>query len=100
MKKSVKVYSKPLKAARNDGKAAPVHGGVQEAGRAGGVARRQRGGSAPEVFNTDQGAQFTSLAFTERVLACGARCSMDGRGRCLDNVFIERLWRSMKYEAM
>lgn len=58
------------------------------------------GGSSPEVFNTDQGAQFTSLAFTERVLACGARCSMDGRGRCLDNVFIERLWRSLKYEAV
>ena len=55
---------------------------------------------APEVFNTDQGAQFTSLAFTERVLASGARCSMDGRGRCMDNVFIERLWRSLKYEAV
>lgn len=54
----------------------------------------------PEVFNTDQGAQFTSLAFTERVQAAGARCSMDGRGRCLDNVFIERLWRSLKYEAL
>ena len=58
------------------------------------------GGSSPEVFNTDQGAQFTSLAFAERVLACGARCSMDGRGRCMDNVFIERLWRSLKYEAV
>ena len=54
----------------------------------------------PEIFNTDQGAQFTSAAFTERVLAAGARCSMDGRGRCLDNVFIERLWRSLKYEAV
>ena len=58
------------------------------------------GGAAPAVFNTDQGAQFTSLAFTERVLACGAQCSMDGRGRCMDNVFIERLWRSLKYEAV
>ena len=58
------------------------------------------GGAAPDVFNTDQGAQFTSLAFTGRVLASGARCSMDGRGRCLDNVFIERLWRSLKYEAV
>lgn len=58
------------------------------------------GGAAPEVFNTDQGAQFTSLAFTERVLASGAQCSMDGRGRCMDNVFIERLWRSLKYEAI
>ena len=54
----------------------------------------------PDVFNTDQGAQFTSAAFTGRVLAAGARCSMDGRGRCLDNVFIERLWRSLKYEAV
>ena len=54
----------------------------------------------PEIFNTDQGAQFTSATFTERVLAAGAQCSMDGRGRCLDNVFIERLWRSLKYEAV
>ena len=54
----------------------------------------------PEIFNTDQGSQFTSTAFTERVLAAGVRCSMDGRGRCLDNVFIERLWRSLKYEAV
>ena len=54
----------------------------------------------PDIFNTDQGAQFTSAAFTGRVLAAGARCSMDGRGRCLDNVFIERLWRSLKYEAV
>ena len=54
----------------------------------------------PAIFNTDQGAQFTSTAFTERVIAAGAQCSMDGRGRCLDNVFIERLWRSLKYEAV
>ena len=54
----------------------------------------------PEIFNTDQGAQFTSVAFTDRVRACGARCSMDGRGRYLDNIFIERLWRSLKYEAV
>ena len=58
------------------------------------------GYGTPQIFNTDQGAQFTSVAFTERVLACGAKCSMDGRGRCLDNVFIERLWRSLKYEAV
>ena len=58
------------------------------------------GSGRPEIFNTDQGAQFTSAAFTGRVLAAGARCSMDGRGRCLDNVFIERLWRSLKYEAV
>jgi len=55
---------------------------------------------APEIFNTDQGAQFTSIAFTERVRAAGALCSMDGRGRYLDNIFIERLWRSLKYEAV
>ena len=54
----------------------------------------------PGIFNTDQGSQFTSAAFTDRVQAAGARCSMDGRGRCLDNVFIERLWRSLKYEAV
>jgi len=53
---------------------------------------------APEVFNTDQGAQFTARAFTERVERAGAAVSMDGRGRCLDNVFVERLWRSVKYE--
>jgi len=60
----------------------------------------RRAAGAPEIFNTDQGAQFTSRAFTERVRAAGARCSMDGRGRCLDNVFVERLWRSLKYECV
>ena len=54
----------------------------------------------PEIFNTDQGSQFTSVPFTARVLAAGARCSMDGRGRYLDNIFVERLWRSLKYEAV
>ena len=54
----------------------------------------------PGIFNTDQGAQFTSTAFTDGVRAAGAACSMDGRVRCLDNVFIERLWRSLKYEAV
>ena len=54
----------------------------------------------PEIFNTDQGGQFTSVAFTDRILATGARCSMDGRGRYLDNIFIERLWRSLKHEAV
>jgi putative transposase len=53
---------------------------------------------APEVFNTDQGSQFTSEAFTGRLEAAGIAISMDGRGRALDNVFIERLWRSVKYE--
>jgi putative transposase len=52
----------------------------------------------PEIFNTDQGAQFTSVDFTTRLDQAGIRISMDGRGRCLDNVFIERLWRSLKYE--
>jgi putative transposase len=52
----------------------------------------------PEVFNTDQGVQFTSASFTGRLEAAGARVSMDGRGRCLDNVFVERLWRTVKYE--
>jgi putative transposase len=53
---------------------------------------------APEVFNSDQGAQFTSLIFTERLLQHGIKISMDGRGRALDNIFVERLWRSVKYE--
>ena len=52
----------------------------------------------PEVFNTDQGVQYTSAAFTGRLEAAGVRVSMDGRGRCLDNVFVERLWRTVKYE--
>jgi putative transposase len=52
----------------------------------------------PEIFNTDQGAQFTAAAFTGRLLAAGVRVSMDGKGRCLDNVFVERLWRTVKYE--
>jgi putative transposase len=52
----------------------------------------------PEIFNTDQGSQFTSDAFTGTLTAAGIRISMDGRGRWMDNVFIERLWRSLKYE--
>lgn len=52
----------------------------------------------PDIFNTDQGSQFTSAAFTGLLQANGIQISMDGRGRCLDNVFIERLWRSLKYE--
>jgi putative transposase len=52
----------------------------------------------PEIFNTDQGSQFTSAAFTGALTAAGMRISMDGRGRWMDNVFIERLWRSLKYE--
>ena len=52
----------------------------------------------PEIFNTDQGVQFTALEFTGCLEAAGIRISMDGRGRALDNVFVERLWRSLKYE--
>lgn len=52
----------------------------------------------PEIFNTDQGGQFTAQAFTSRLEGAGVRISMDGRGRALDNVFVERLWRTVKYE--
>ena len=52
----------------------------------------------PEIFNTDQGVQFTSRLFTERLEKEGVQISMDGKGRALDNVFVERLWRSVKYE--
>jgi putative transposase len=52
----------------------------------------------PEVFNTDQGVQFTAQAFTARLEAAGVAVSMDGKGRCLDNIFVERLWRTVKYE--
>jgi putative transposase len=54
----------------------------------------------PEVFNTDQGAQFTSDAFTQTLQERGIRVSMDGKGRYLDNIFVERLWRSVKYEEV
>ena len=52
----------------------------------------------PEIWNTDQGSQFTSLEFTRLVLGSGAALSMDGRGRALDNIFTERLWRTIKYD--
>ena len=52
----------------------------------------------PQIFNTDQGAQFTADAFTTALCAANIQVSMDGRGRALDNVFCERLWRSVKYE--
>ncbi len=58
------------------------------------------GQGKPNVFNTDQGCQFTSQAFTGRLKIEGIRISMDGRGRALDNVFVERLWRSVKYECL
>src|ERR671910_898650 len=54
----------------------------------------------PEIFNTDQGSQFTSTDFTGVLKAHGIKISMDGKGRCMDNVFIERLWRSLKYESV
>lgn len=55
---------------------------------------------APEIFNTDQGSQFTGAAFTDVLNKARVRISMDGRGRWMDNVFIERLWRSVKYEEV
>jgi putative transposase len=54
----------------------------------------------PDIFNTDQGVQFTSAAFLDQLEAVGVRISMDGKGRFLDNIFIERLWRSLKYEEV
>jgi putative transposase len=58
------------------------------------------GQGCPEIFNTDQGVQFTSQAFTARLKQRGIRISMDGRGRALDNVFVERLWRTVKQEEV
>jgi putative transposase len=52
----------------------------------------------PGIFNSDQGSQFTASAFTDVLLGAGVKISMDGKGRCIDNVFVERLWRSLKYE--
>jgi putative transposase len=60
-----------------------------------GLSRRR-----PEIFNTDQGVQFTSYRFVERLESGGVKISMDGKGRALDNVFVERLWRSVKYEEI
>ena len=54
----------------------------------------------PEIFNTDQGSQFTGRDFTQTLKDADVAISMDGRGRCMDNIFIERLWRSLKYEAV
>ena len=54
----------------------------------------------PEIFNTDQGVQYTAQAFTGRLEAAGVAVSMDGRGRWMDNVFVERLWRTVKYEHL
>src|SRR5271166_5991911 len=54
----------------------------------------------PEIFNTDQGCQFTSTEFTGALKQGGITISMDGKGRCMDNIFVERLWRSLKYEEV
>ena len=54
----------------------------------------------PEIFNTDQGSQFTSDGFTGTLEAHDVTISMDGKGRCMDNIFVERLWRSLKYEEV
>ena len=54
----------------------------------------------PEIFNSDQGSQFTSDAFTAVLINNGVTISMDGRGRALDNIFVERLWRTVKYEEV
>jgi putative transposase len=58
------------------------------------------GRGRPEIFNTDQGVQFTSQEFTGRLESAGVAISMDGKGRALDNVFVERLWRTVKYEEI
>ena len=55
---------------------------------------------APDIMNTDPGSQFTSFAWTDRLQRSNVRISMDGKGRCLDNIFVERLWRSLKYECV
>ena len=64
------------------------------------AALKTSGQEVPEIFNTDQGSQFTSGEWTQRLISLGIRISMDGKGRWMDNVFIERLWRSVKYEEI
>lgn len=64
------------------------------------VARAITAHGVPEIFNTDQGCQFTSTEFTQPLLELGVKLSMDGKGRALDNVFVERLWRTVKYEEI
>ena len=61
---------------------------------------RAFGLGVPQIFNSDQGSQFTSSAFTERLLVAEVQISMDGRGRFYDNIFVERLWRTVKYEEV
>jgi putative transposase len=62
------------------------------------AARQALAQATPQIWNTDQGSQFTSPQFTQLVLDAGARLSMDGKGRALDNIFTERLWRTIKYD--
>ena len=62
--------------------------------------QRALAGSKPEIFNTDQGVQFTSSEFVTSLQTAGIKVSMDGRGRAFDNIFVERLWRSVKYEEV
>ena len=62
--------------------------------------RKALGVSKPEIFNTDQGVQFTSVEFTQHLQDAEIRISMDGRGRVYDNIFVERLWRTVKYEEV
>jgi len=64
------------------------------------VVERALASQRPEIFNTDQGVQFTSAAFQAPLLAAQVKLSMDGRGRVFDNIFVERLWRSVKYEEV
>ena len=56
--------------------------------------------TVPEIFTSDQGSHFTSVPYTARLRAAGTRMSMDGRGRACDNIFVERLWRTIKYEEV
>ena len=64
------------------------------------VLNRALKGKSPEIFNTDQGSQFTSAEFIDNLKEAGVKISMDGRGRTFDNIMIERLWRSVKYEEV
>ena len=90
---------------RGDGLVQPVRPGLASVEYEGHLVlprrpRRRPEEGRPEIFNTDQGAQFTSAAFSDKLEAAGVWISMDGRGRWLDNVFVERLWRSLKYEEV
>ena len=73
---------------------------VSEAGFCAEALEEDLGQGQPEVFNTDQGSQFTSLEFTQVLQEHGVKISMDGKGRYQDNIFVERLWRTVKYEEV